>query len=154
AHPARAREVPRDDRVADESAYEGLVLGCEAELARQVRHEGLVGRRRAARARARDEARMLRHDGRPALATASHFLEQSDAACDVVNDHVLQSGAEEAGERLRELLGGLDSIGDETRDARVARADERLRADADALEARVHLLERAVARALPGELRL
>src|SRR5690606_17257973 len=80
--------------------------------------------------------------------------EELDAAIDVLDDDVLEVRAEEAGQRRREVCGRLDAVGEQAGEGRVLRLDERLRASADALAARVHLRERVEARPLLARLRL
>ena len=150
--PIGRRAVAHDEHVADERAHERLVLGRVAQRVGQSRDDALVGRRRPHRAG--DVRRHLRDDRRPPLAARRQRLEQGHACVEITHDHVLQPGPERGGERLRVLGGGLEVVGDEARHARVALLDERLHAGADALEARLHLLERVEARAGARELAL
>ena len=149
--PARSRTTiasPTSARTRASSSGANRSASARPDDERFVRDE------RPARSGAGHEGRVLRDDRRSALATPRELLEEHDPALDVVNDDVLQPGPEEAGQRVRELRRGLDAIRDEPRDACVARAHDGLRARPDALETRVHLFERAVARSLLRELAL
>ncbi len=149
-----ARQVTHDDRVADERAHEGLVFRREAERIGEAHDERIVGDHRRARACTGHEARMMRHDGGPSLAPARKVLEEHDPTRDVLDDDVLQTSAEQPGQRVGELRRSLDSIRHQAGDASVASADNGLGTRPDAIETRVHLLEGAVSRPLLRELAL
>src|SRR5690606_21994654 len=81
-------------------------------------------------------------------AAASPLLElreQLDAGGLVLDHHRLQARAEQAGDRLRELLGRFEAIGDHAADARVVAREQSAGAGADALHAAMQILERALA---------
>ena len=106
---------------------------------------------RIAARRRRDEARRAAPGGAPAVG-ARQVGEQGHATLHVVDHHVLQALAEQAGERRGELGRGLDAIGDQAAQGAVLGAEQALHPGAHALQARVELLERAQAAALLAQL--
>ena len=107
--------------------------------------------RREMRADAGHECGVQRNDRRAPFLAASELREKLHSAHDVAHDDVFELGAEEARERLRQFLGGLDAIRNEPANARVLGPDERLDARADPFESLVHLVERMQSGSFPRQ---